>query len=212
MNTEKKKVRSMTVVYRVENGLYINLTNKCSNRCSFCIRNNGDGAYGSDSLWLLREPSAREVIEELEKWDIPAFSEVVFCGYGEPTYRIDTAREVALYIKAKHPKTYIRINTNGHSDLINGKETAPLFAGAFDCVSVSLNTPSADRYQEICQPVYKKDAFYALLDFAKKVKKFVPLVQFSVVRQTLTENELRECERIAEEIGVLLKVRDYIAG
>ena len=51
--------KSMTVTYEVDGGLYVNLTNRCPNRCDFCIRNNGDGAYGSDPLWLLHEPTEK---------------------------------------------------------------------------------------------------------------------------------------------------------
>ena len=202
--------KGMTIVYEVDGALYINLTNRCSNRCEFCIRNNGDGAYGSDSLWLLHEPSTEEVMAALAKWNIEDYTEIVFCGYGEPSYRIDTAVEVAKRLKSLYPNKKIRINTNGHSSLIHGFDTAPLYEGAFDEVSISLNTPSADKYTEICHPVYGNDAFYALLDFARNVKKYVHSVVLSVVRETLSESELSQCERIAEEVGVRLKVRTYI--
>ena len=203
--------KEMTIVYETGGALYINLTNRCSNRCEFCIRNNGDGAYGSDSLWLLREPNTDEVMAALDKWHLSDYSELVFCGYGEPTYRLEVAAEVAKRIKALYPNMKTRINTNGHSSLILGFDTAPLYEGAFDEVSISLNTPSADKYNEICHPVYGKEAFYALLDFAKNVKKYVHSVVLSVVRETLSAEELSECERIAEELGVKLKVRTYIS-
>ena len=202
--------KGMTIVYEVDGALYINLTNRCSNRCEFCIRNNGDGAYGSDSLWLLHEPSTEEVMSALAKWNIEDYTEIVFCGYGEPTYRLEVAVEVAKRIKALYPNMKTRINTNGHSSLIHGFDTAPLYEGAFDEVSISLNTPSADKYTEICHPVYGNDAFYAMLDFARNVKKYVHSVVLSVVREALSESELSQCERIAEEVGVRLKVRTYI--
>ena len=202
----------MTVTYEVEDGLYINLTNRCSNACEFCIRNNGDGAYGSDSLWLIREPSAEEVLADIEKRDLSRYREIVFCGYGEPTYRLREAREIALAIKERFPNLPIRINTNGHSDLILGFDTAPLYEGAFDTVSISLNTPTADSYRKICHPIYKEEAFDALLNFAKNVKKYVQNTMFSVVKETLNEEELDECHRIADECGVYLKVRTYISA
>lgn len=202
--------KGMTIVYEVDGALYINLTNRCSNRCEFCIRNNGDGAYGSDSLWLLHEPSTEEVMAALAKWNIEDYTEIVFCGYGEPSYRIDTAVEVAKRLKSLYPNKKIRINTNGHSSLIHGFDTAPLYSGAFDTVSISLNTPTAEKYCEICHPVYGNEAFYALIDFAKNVKNYVQTVLLSVVRETLTEEELRECRKIADEAGVILKVRTYI--
>ncbi|MBO5879457.1 MAG: radical SAM protein, partial [Clostridia bacterium] len=129
---------------------------------------------------------------------------------GEPTCRRDEARTIALYIKERWPSLPIRINTNGHSDLIIGKNSAPLYEGAFDSVSISLNTPSAEKYNALCHPVYHEEAFNALLTFAENVKNYVQKVCFSVVRETLTDEELLECERLAERAGVTLKVRTYI--
>ena len=202
--------KALTITYEVENGLYINITNRCSNSCDFCIRKNGDGAYGSDSLWLVREPTVEEIKADIDKRQLSKYKEVVFCGYGEPSYRLREAREVALYIKSKEPTLPVRINTNGHSDLILGIDSAPLYKGAFDTVSISLNTPSADRYVEICHPIFKEKSFEALQIFAENVKKYVQNTMFSVVKETLSESELAECKRIAERCGVSLKVRTYI--
>ena len=202
--------KGMTVCYEVDGSLYINLTNKCTNRCEFCIRNNGDGAYGSDPLWLIREPTVSEVEKAIAERDVLSYREIVFCGYGEPTERLQDAREIALWIKKTYGNVKIRINTNGHSDLILGFDTAPIYKDAFDSVSISLNTPSREKYVEICHPVYGKESFDALLKFAKNVKNYVQNVSFSVVRQTLTESELDECEKISKEIGVSLRVREYI--
>ena len=203
--------KGMTITYEVDNGLYINVTNRCTNRCEFCIRNNGDGAYGSDSLWLEREPTVDEVLSDVFSRDLTKYSELVFCGYGEPTERLNDIREIALGIKKRYPSIKIRVNTNGHSDLILGADTAPLYKDAFDVVSISLNTPNADKYVEMCHPVYHKAAFDALLTFAKNVNNYVQKTLLSVVRQTLTEQELEECYKIADDLGVTLKVRDYIS-
>lgn len=203
--------KGMTITYEVDTGLYINVTNRCTNRCEFCIRNNGDGAYGSDSLWLEREPTVDEVLSDVFSRDITKYSELVFCGYGEPTVRLNDIREIALGIKKRYPSIKIRVNTNGHSDLILGTDTAPLYKDAFDVVSISLNTPNADKYVEMCHPVYHKAAFEALLTFAKNVNNYVQKTLLSVVRQTLTDRELEECYKIAADLGVALKVRDYIS-
>lgn len=202
--------KSMTITYEVGEGLYINMTNRCSNRCTFCIRNNGDGAYGSDSLWLVREPSVEEILASVFSRDLSKYKEVVFCGYGEPSYRLKDAREVALAIKEKYRDMPIRINTNGQSDLILGCDSAPLYSLAFDTVSISLNASNSEKYQEICHPVFKNRAFDAIIEFAKNVKSYVQKVQFSVVRQTLSKQELAECQNIAKSSGVYLYVRDYI--
>ena len=201
--------KEMTITYIVDKALYINVTNRCTNACEFCIRKNGDGAYGSDSLWLLREPTEEEILASVFERDLTEFSEIVFCGYGEPSIRLDTVLSVAKKIKEKS-NVPVRINTNGHSSLYHGYDTAPLYEGAFDLVSISLNTPSSDRYDEICHPV-KAGAHQAMLDFAAEVKKYVPTVMLSVVKDFLTEDELAECQEIADRLGVYLKVRDYIS-
>ena len=201
--------KEMTVTYIVENALYINVTNRCTNSCEFCIRKNGDGAYGSDSLWLAHEPDEEEILDSVFSHDLSGFTEIVFCGYGEPSIRLDTIIKVAKKIKEKS-NIPVRINTNGHSSLYHGYDTAPLYNGAFDCVSISLNTPSSERYDEICHPI-KPGSHAAMLEFAGEVKKYVPTVMFSVVKDFLTDEELTACQRIADGLGVYLKVRDYIS-
>ena len=202
--------KSMCITYIVEDKLYVNITNKCSNRCEFCIRNNGDGAYGSDSLWLEREPTREEILESIFSRDLSVFPEIVFCGYGEPTYRLEDAACVAKAVKEKYPEMKIRINTNGHSDLIWGRDTAPDYEGAFDIVSISLNTPTAEKYQAICHSVYGEKSFDALLKFASNVKNYVPTVALSAVKETLTSEEIELCKKISRDLGVTLRLRDYI--
>ena len=201
--------KDMTITYEVEGALYINVTNRCTNNCEFCIRKNGDGAYGSDSLWLEREPTEDEILDSVFSRDLSVYREIVFCGYGEPSIRLDVIRSVAVKIKEKCSLP-VRINTNGHSSLYHGYDTAPEYKDAFDCVSISLNTPSPERYDEICHPV-KAGSFEAMLDFAREVKNYVPSVLLSVVKDFLTTDELSECHRIADDLGVTLKVRDYIS-
>jgi TatD family-associated radical SAM protein len=201
--------KDMTITYVVENALYINVTNRCTNNCEFCIRKNGDGAYGSDSLWLEREPTEEEILDSVFSRDLSTYSEIVFCGYGEPSIRLNTVVSVAKKIKEKHPMK-VRINTNGHSSLYHGYNTAPMYEGAFDCVSISLNTPSSARYDEICRPHYE-GSHTAMLDFAREVKAYVPSVMLSVVKDFLTAEELDECHKISDSLGVYLKVRDYIS-
>ena len=210
-NEKKEKVRAMTISYTVGNGLYINVTNACTNSCDFCIRNNGDGAYGSDSLWLSHEPTYSEILDSVFSRDLTEYSEVVFCGYGEPATRLDTVRRVALEIKQKYPEIKIRINTNGQSDLIMKCNTAPLYKDAFDTVSISLNAPTREKYQAICHSVYGEDAFDAMLVFAAEVKNYVPDVAFSVVREFLSDEELMLSAKLSERCGIKLRVRDYIS-
>lgn len=205
----KLKNKGNRFTYVVGSGIYINLTNRCTNRCTFCIRNNGDGAYGVDTLWLSREPSAQKVLEDLKQYDMRQYDEVVFCGYGEPTIRLDVLLAVAKGVKEAYQMP-IRINTNGHANLIHGRNVAPLFAGLIDTVSISLNTPSAEEYEKLCLPVYGKQAYEAVVAFAKACVPYVKNVVFSVVRQTLTEEELAACQKIADEAGVKLRIRELI--
>ena len=203
---------AMTVVYEVEDSLYINVTNRCTNRCVFCIRKNGDGAYGSDSLWLEREPSKSEILDALFAYKIENYKEIVFCGYGEPGIRLPVCREVALSVKEKYPKMPIRINTNGHTSRIFGRESVALYKDAFDTVSISLNAPNREKYNEICHPVSNFEAaFEDLLVFAQDVKNCVQNVIFTVVGDFLTEDEIEECRMLCSKLEIPLRVRDYIS-
>ena len=204
--------KGMTVTYEVEGALYVNMTNRCSNRCEFCIRNNGDGAYGSDPLWLLREPTVTEVVDSILSREISAYTELVFCGYGEPTERLDDMLEVIRVVKDAHPTLPVRLNTNGHATLINGEGAAQKMGGLIDSVSISLNTPDPESYERICHPVYKENAFPALIDFAREVKGYVQKTLFSVVGDFLSDDEIKECRRIADEVGIPLRVREYISN
>lgn len=203
--------KSMCITYEVENSLYVNITNKCSNRCVFCIRNNGDTAYGSDPLWLEREPNVQEIIGSILERDVEKYSEIVFCGYGEPSFRLKEARAVALAVKEKYPDIKIRINTNGQSDLIHRLDTAPFYKDAFDAVSISLNAPNAEKYARVSQPAFGLASFDAILGFARRVKNYVPGVAFSVVDEALTDEEIEECKKLADSCGVKLRVRKYIS-
>ena len=201
----------MTIVYVVENGLYVNMTNQCTNSCDFCIRNNGDGAYGSDSLWLMREPTKDEVWFAIRESNPTQYREIVFCGYGEPTCRLEDMLWLCGMIRDVYPSLPIRLNTNGHASLIYGEDVAPRFAGCFDTLSISLNAPSAEEYDAICHSIFGLAAFDGMFDFAKRVKEYVPRVMFSVVRQFLSPQALEECKRLCDEAGVELKIREYIA-
>ena len=199
----------MTVTYRVGDGLYVNLTNKCPCACTFCIRQNAPGVYGSDSLWLEREPTADEVCEAIEA-NIGDCTELVFCGYGEPTERLDALLEVAGRFKKSHPDIPIRVNTNGLSDLIAGAPTAHRFQGLVDTVSISLNAPTAEEYVALCRPKFGAAAYPALLKFAEEVKGVVPNTVLTVVgTDALTSGKEETCRRIAASLGLTLRVRRF---
>ncbi len=200
----------MTITYQVNKSVYVNLTNRCPCSCVFCIRNNGVGVHGSDSLWLEREPSLDEVLSSLASWDYARFREVVFCGYGEPTERLDMLLAAAEHLKSRDPSLRVRVNTNGLSDLINGRSTAPLFKDKVDCLSISLNTDDPEEYVSKCRPKFGAAAYPALLKFAKEATAFVPEVVLTVVGEPVTSLEhQRRCREIAAGLGAKLRVRRY---
>lgn len=193
----------MTITYRIANNIYINLTNRCSNSCDFCIRNGGN--FCGYSLWLEREPETEEIIAELKNLD--DVNEIVFCGYGEPFYRLDTLLAVADYAHSQGKKT--RINTNGHGALIAGKDAASRLKGKIDTVSISLNASDAKKYQDVCHSEFGESAYAALIDFGKECLQYVPNVVFSVV-DVIGKEEIEKCRLIAKSAGVAFRVREAL--
>lgn len=198
----------MTITYPVGNSLYLNITNRCTNACEFCIRTQDDGFY-ADNLWLEREPTVAEICADLDAKALDRYDELVFCGYGEPTCRFSDMLEVCDHLRAV-TKTPVRLNTNGQADLIAGRDTTPELAGRLDTVSVSLNAADACEYQKICHSVYGEKAYDAILTFAEHAKKYVPRVILSVVRGTIPDADLDRCRGLAETRGVELRIREYI--
>lgn len=198
----------MTITYPVKNGIYINMTNKCPCACTFCLRQNGPGVYGSDSLWLEREPTVEEVCESLRQWDLNSRDEAVFCGYGEPTERLDDLLQVAAWIKTNY-SVPVRINTNGLSDLIYGKDTAPMLQGVIDTVSISLNANNPEDYLKLTRSKFGVGSWQAMLDFAMHCTAYVPKVVMTVVDQVTSQEEQQEAKRICDRIGATLRVRPF---
>lgn len=198
----------MTITYPVRNGVYVNLTNRCPCACTFCLRQNGPGVYGSDSLWLDREPTVEEICESLKTWDLDSKDEVVFCGYGEPTERLDDLLAVARWLKANY-SIPIRINTNGLSDLIHGEDTAPKLKGLIDTVSVSLNANNPEAYLRLTRSKFGIGSWQAMLDFAQHCTAYVPKVVMTVVDQVTSPAEQEEAARICARIGAALRVQPF---
>jgi len=195
------------IAYKIGDSLYLNITNRCPNKCSFCIRNFAKGVGGYD-LWLEREPTTKEIIEAIKEPE--KYKEIVFCGYGEPLLRLQVVLDVASYIKNNYPGIPIRINTNGLGNLIHGEDITPQFKGLIDVVSISLNADNAEKYDKICRSDYGEEAFYAVLEFARKCKNYVPKVILTVVE--LPEIDIEKCRKIAEELGVGFRVRKFEKG
>lgn len=200
--------KSMTILYRVHNNLYVNLTNRCSCSCTFCLRQTRDHMEQSNSLWLEHEPTVEEVKEEFQKFDMNQYEEVVFCGFGEPTERLDVLLEVAKFVKETYGKS-IRINTNGQGNLINERKIEPELEGLIDTLSISLNTPNEQKYHDLVRSRYGNQAYQAMLDFTKEAAKYVPNVVMTTVDTTLTKEEEAECQKICDTLGVSYRIRPW---
>jgi radical SAM enzyme (TIGR04100 family) len=194
----------LTILYKVKNNLYVNLTNRCPCACTFCIRNEAAGVYGSDNLWLEREPTILETEAEFEKFAPDSYDEVVFCGYGEPMERAEDVGTIGRYVKEKFGKT-VRLNTNGLGNLICGEPCEHLLEGAVDIVSISLNAPEKQSYNEITRPKWD-NAFDELLVFAQNVKQYVKTVMFTIV-DVLSPEDTEKCKALALQCGVELRIR-----
>lgn len=196
----------MILSYQYGNDLYLNITNSCCCACVFCLRNERDGVGDGDDLWLEHDPTVEEIIAGLNKRDLTAYPEIVFCGYGEPAERLDVLVEVCKYLRQAAPGVRIRLNTNGLADLIHGEPTAHRLEGLVDAVSISLNAPNAARYVEISQPAYGEQSYNALLRYAEDCKKYIPEVRFSLV-DVLEPEEIEACREIAARMEIPLRVR-----
>ncbi len=196
-------------VYWLDNGIYLNITNKCSNNCWFCFRNFKQGV-GGFNLKLREEPSAAAVRAELqEALASRSWSEVVFCGFGEPTERLDLLLEIAKWIKTHYPKIPIRLDTNGHGYAINkGREVAEeLKAAGVSNVSVSMNGHNEETYNGNCRPAFN-GAFEEVLQFVRKAKDAGLDVEVSAVR--MPEVDIPKVKTVTESLGVPFRIRDYI--
>ena len=132
-----------TLTYQIGQSLYVNVTNRCNADCVFCDRKGAAIAHGYPlKMKPSEEPAADIYISEIS--DPRTFSEIVFCGYGEPTLRWDVVKQVARYVKQHGGST--RMNTNGHGNIINQRDITPELKGLLDTISISLNSTDAEQY------------------------------------------------------------------
>ena len=194
------------ILYTYKNQVYANITNRCDCNCQFCIRSHKDSVGEADNLWHKSEPTLEEIRQAMDAFDFKGYDELVYCGYGEPTCALDNLLASAAYAKEKQ-NIKIRLNTNGLANLYHKRNIIPELAKVIDSVSVSLNAPTAEKYQEVTRPQFE-NAFPALLEFAELAKGAFEHVQFSIV-DVLPEEEIKECQRIADERGIYLKIRKF---
>ena len=201
---------SNILVYELDKKIYINLTNRCTNECIFCLRQDKDDVCGQE-LWLDSEDfTSEDVIEQLKKFNLS--SEVIFCGYGEPMLKFEVLRQVAKYIKETYPEIKIRVNTNGHANFIYKKNVVPELVGLVDEFSVSLNASNSEEYDELSQPKFE-NAY-------EEVKKFIKCSADAGIETVASivdgyegrRLDVEKCREIAESLGAKLRVREWIVN
>ena len=197
----------MVITYNIKNSLYLNITNHCTNRCDFCIRDHGTGLYAS--LKLEREPTLDEILGDVLSQNLHKYKEIVFCGYGEPTCRLYDLLAICKKLR-EVTDTPIRLNTNGHASLISGEDTAPMFKGLIDVVSISMNAADPDTYYQLCHPKFGEDTYVGVLKFAREISKYVPSVVLTAVESTIQPDDVDRCRRIAADLGAEFQLREYI--
>jgi TatD family-associated radical SAM protein len=201
--------KAPATVYWLDNTLYLNITNKCSNSCYFCLRRYRQGV-GGFNLKLQTEPTTEQITTELSgALHMRSWDGLVFCGFGEPTQRLDVILEVARWVKTHYGRPLqIRLNTNGHGYVLNPNRdvATELKAAGVDKVNVSLNAPDKATYEEICKPAIP-NAYEAVLDFIQKAKGVLE-VEVTAVR--LPEVDIARVQKVADELGVPFRLREYI--
>ncbi len=187
------------IAYKIRDSLYLNITNRCTNKCAFCVRFQGDYVKGHN-LRLSDEPTEEEIKTAIG--DPVQYKEIVFCGYGEPFLRLDIVKSLSRWIKERGGR--VRINTNGHGSIINRRDILPELKGLVDSISVSLDAQDEETYNKICAPAFK-NAFHEVLSFIKEARQYIPEVRATVVEMEGVDVE--KCRKIADELGVKLRVR-----
>jgi TatD DNase family protein len=191
------------IAYRIRNSLYLNITNRCSNRCSFCAKFD-DFTVKGHNLLLDAEPSFSEVMAAIGQPDAD-LDEVVFCGYGESLLRLDLVKRVAAEMKGRGYR--IRINTDGQANLVHGRNILPELAGVVDSISVSLNAPDSKTYVKLCSTPFGEAGFAGVCDFIREARAYIPQVVASAV--TVPGVDIPACRTLAESLGVQFRVREY---
>ncbi len=195
-------VEESKIAYEIRNSLYLNITNRCTNNCNFCIRTQTQFVKGHN-LMLEKEPSVSDIIKAAG--DPKKYKEIVFCGYGEPTMRLDVIKAVAKNLKSKGAR--MRLVTNGHGDLINSRPIAEELVDLIDRVSVSLDAEDEDKYNDICKPTFGQRTYKHVLEFIKACVDNG--IETEVTCLTLPEVDVKKGGEIAKSIGARFRLRSY---
>ncbi len=194
--------QSSKIAYQIRNSLYLNITNRCTNSCIFCAKFD-DFVVKGHELKLDHEPSFEEIKQAVG--DPRKYAEVVFCGYGEPLLRLEVVKQLASWLKQQGVQ--VRINSDGQANLVHGRNILPELKGLVDAISISLNSATSAEYQQLCQSSYGEQSYQAVKDFLQQATEYIPEVTASAV--TYPGVDIAACRRVAEEIGVQFRVREY---
>jgi len=195
--------RNPLVAYPIRGNLYLNITNRCNNRCGFCPKHT-TGMVKGHYLILEKEPDYDEIIAAIG--DPKKYKEIVFVGFGEPTLRLEMLKRVAKWLKERNART--RLDTDGQPNLTYGRNVLPELAGLIDSISVSLNAPDAATYCRMCRPAAGERAYEAVKEFIREAKKLIGDVTATVVG--IPDLDIEKCRKIAEEeLGVKFRVRKF---
>jgi TatD DNase family protein len=191
------------LVYPIRESLYVNVTNRCTLRCTFCAKFK-DWVVKGHNLRLPADPAPEALWDALVAAGFERYREVVFCGYGEPLLRWEVVAELAARVKAAGVK--VRVNTDGLASLVSGRDVVAELAGKVDALSVSMNAPDGESYAAVCRSRHGVAAFDAVCAFLRRARDVIPEVTASVV--ALPDLGIEACRRLAEDqIGVRFRVR-----
>ncbi len=200
-------------IYFLNNALYINVTNLCTNECVFCIKNLSDSVSGVNLILEKENIQPEDIINELKSTNLDKCTEIVFCGYGEPLIKVDLVKQVAAFVKKNYPEIPIRINTNGHGNLIWKRNIVPELVGLIDSISVSLNAENPELYAKIARSKFKpEEAFNAVKDFIAQCVRNGIKTTVSIVKgyENYCPDE-NKCRKIAEELGADFRIREWLS-
>lgn len=195
------------IAYELGKNLYVNLTNRCTSSCTFCIRNFAKKSFLGHNLILEKEPSVEEAVREIES-KLGKSKEVVFCGFGEPLVRLDDVLEITRRIRSRFPNIKIRVNTNGHAYLMHPGRNVPeeLKEAGVSKISISLNAESAEKYAEICKPLFGKKTYASILKFIEDCAR---ILETEATIVDIWQVDRQKCEQMARKLGAKFRAREF---
>ena len=200
--------------YEYEGGLYVNLTNRCPVACSFCAKQAWDWSFRGRNLLLKSEAPLAELRTGLAGHLRAAlrWREVVFCGYGESTYRLAEMSRLSRDAKVLRSGISVRLNTIGLGDLIWERDIVPELARFLDSVSVSLNTADPEQWLELHRPApaFRARGFAASRLFAERCVAAGLPTRVTAVEQPGVD--LEALRAYARRIGAEFLARPQLLG